>query len=296
MNLILNVLFLGVCCAFVLAFIYSFVLNLIRANKVKKEMAIACDYVVGTVTEVAKVKGGVCVRVGYVSKSNNIKFEEIFELSNKEFNDQYYVGQEVKIFYPDVKNSKKVVCFPVYLEGQKITMEKAPIISDCLLMAGNIYIFVMVLLLLLKADPVTNVNGLVWNGRPLLSFLSFSTLPEGMTGCFDNQIIILLFVVFYFVFIISYLIERIKGMSNPQKLVYLKLCGLKGTAEVKTFKLGKKNAAGVKESQMKIEYYTNDGVKVNCDLNSCLYTETQEQFIELLYDEKNPTNVVYVRK
>ena len=47
---------------------------------------------------------------------------------------------------------------------------------------------------------------------------------------------------------------------------------------------------------MKIEFFTNSGEKVECDLNSYLYSETEEQFIDILYDEKNPKNVCYMRK
>ena len=60
------------------------------------------------------------------------------------------------------------------------------------------------------------------------------------------------------------------------------------------FKFGKsKNAQGVKESLLEIEFFTNSGEKVNCSLNSYLYTNTQEQYIDILYDPKNPKNVVY---
>ena len=65
-------------------------------------------------------------------------------------------------------------------------------------------------------------------------------------------------------------------------------------AEVKTFKFTKnKNNQGTKESALEIEFFTNAGEKVNCSLNSFLYTETQEQYIDILYDESNPKNVVY---
>ena len=83
-------------------------------------------------------------------------------------------------------------------------------------------------------------------------------------------------------------------MPSRQRSARLKICGIKGTAEVKTFKFGKsKNAQGVKESILEIEFFTNSGEKVNCSLNSYLYTNTQEQYIDILYDELNPKNVVY---
>ena len=104
----------------------------------------------------------------------------------------------------------------------------------------------------------------------------------------------LLVIIMFYLMLFTYIKERLFGMSAEHKTAYLKLCGIKGTAEVKTFKFGKsKNAQGTKESLLEIEFFTNSGEKVNCGLNSYLYTDTQEQFIDILYDEFNPKNVVY---
>ena len=68
-------------------------------------------------------------------------------------------------------------------------------------------------------------------------------------------------------------------------------------AEVKTYKFGRnKDAKGNKESMLQIEFYDNKGNLVQANLNSYMYTETQEQYINILYDLKNPKNVVYMRK
>ncbi len=295
MNLIVNILVLLVIIGFVGVFLFSFILNLIRAINANKAIKTNPSYVEGKVIEITKDKRRVYVRVEYISKSNMTKFNDVFEFTPKEFNDQYYEGQEVKIYYADPKGLKKVNCFPIYLEGQKRGLEVSPIVLDAFLFAGSVYVLVLSLLSLLTKDPKTGIIGLEWNGRPLISNFSLNTVPEGTTGCF-NILNLFIFAIFY-IMLFSYLVERISGMSAVHKQYYLKICGIKGTAEVKTFKYGKsKNAQGYKEAQMKIEFFTNSGEKVECDLNSYLYSETEEQFIDILYDEKNPKNVCYMRK
>ena len=46
---------------------------------------------------------------------------------------------------------------------------------------------------------------------------------------------------------------------------------------------------------LEIEYYTKTGEKINTRLNSFLYTETQEEYIDIIYDDKQPKNVVYLK-
>lgn len=47
---------------------------------------------------------------------------------------------------------------------------------------------------------------------------------------------------------------------------------------------------------MEIEFYNNKGEKIKANLNSFMYTETQEQYVNILYDVHHPKNVVYMRK
>ena len=42
------------------------------------------------------------------------------------------------------------------------------------------------------------------------------------------------------------------------------------------------------------EYVGQEKIKAN--LNSFMYTETQEQYVNILYDVHHPKNVVYMRK
>lgn len=295
MNLILNGLVLLVAFLFAAAYLYSLILNLFRALKVNKVIKESPNAVTGRVVEIIKQKSRVFVKVEYVSTVNRSKFIDVFELTYKEFNDQYYEGQEVKIYYPETKNLKRVNCFPTYLEGQKIGLESGPLFTDIILFAGGVFVFVSILSTLLTKDEATGLTGLQWNGRPLVTGFDLNTVSTGATGCF--QVLYLFVIVIFYMMLFTYLLERIAGMTAQHKQSYLKICGLRAMAEVKTFKFGRsKNAQGQKESQMKIEFCTSAGEKVACDLSSFLYTETQEQYVDILYDEKNPKNVVYMRK
>ena len=78
---------------------------------------------------------------------------------------------------------------------------------------------------------------------------------------------------------------------------YLKAYGHHTKARVVTFKLGgKKNPKGFKESRMTIEYRNPLGELTQTMLSSYAYTETQEEYIDVIYDPKNPKNVVYLLK
>lgn len=295
MNFILNLVVVIVTIGFAGAYIFNLILNLKRSLNINKVIKENPKFVEGKVVEIDKQKSRVYVKVEYLSNANMLQFVNVFELTYKEFNDQYYEGQIVKIYYADTKSLKKVNCFPIYLEGQKIGLEMGPLFTDIILVAGGIYVFITILLQLLQKDE-TGLIGLQWNGRPFIeSTRNFDTLIEGTTPCFSGVYIFVIAI--FYVMLFTYMKERILGMSANHKNNYLKICGVKSTAEVKTFKFSKqKNGNGLKESVMEIEFFTNAGEKINCELRSFLYSETQEQFVDILYDEKTPTNVVYMRK
>lgn len=296
MNLLLNLLVLIITGGFVGLFIYNLVLNVIRAINANKQMQQSYDSVEGVIKDIKKEKNRVYIQVEYLSKANNTKFADFFEMSVKEFKEQYTIGDKVTINYLITQGLKKVNCFPTFLSGQKIKVESTPIITDAILLLGGAYIFVTMLLMMLVRDE-SGLTGLMWNGRPLLSSLKLNTVPEGTKGVLDSNMFILLIAVFFYVVVFGYVLDRLTNLPQNQKTLYLKLCGVKGTAEVKTFKFSKsKNAQGLKESLMKISFFTNNGEKVDADLSSYLYSETQEQYVSILYDEKNPKNVVYMRK
>ncbi len=293
MNFILNLIAVILTMAAALVFLASLVINLVRALKVNKLIKLDPDYIEGEVIEIIKHKNQVFVRVEYVSKVNMLKFNELFQLTYKEFNDQYYEGQKVKVYYPKLNDTKRVTCFPTYLEGQKKGINAGQLFTDILLFGGGAYIAWVVLSSVISPCPETGLIGLEWNGRPFIeSTRNLDTILEGATPCLTGIYVII--ILMFYVMLFTYIKERLFGMSAEHKTAYLKICGIKGTAEVKTFKFGRsKNAQGVKESLLEIEFFTNSGEKVNCSLNSYLYTQTQEQYIDILYDELNPKNVVY---
>ena len=293
MNFILNLLAVILTMAAACVFLTSLIINLVRALKVNKLMKLDPDFVEGKVVEVINHKNRVYVRVEYVSKVNMLKFTELFELTQKEFNDQYYEGQSVKVYYPKLDGVKNVTCFPTYLEGQKMGISAGQLFTDILLFGGGAWIAWVVLNYMITPCKNTGLIGLEWNGRPFInSTRNLDTIAEGAEPCLSGIYVII--ILMFYVMLFTYIKERLFGMSAEHKTAYLKICGIKGTAEVKTFKFGRsKNAQGVKESLLEIEFFTNSGEKVNCSLNSYLYTQTQEQYIDILYDEKNPKNVVY---
>lgn len=293
MNFILNLLVVIATIGAALVFLANVIINLVRAIKVNKLMKQDPDYVEGEVIEIINRKNQVFVRVEYVSKVNMLKFTELFQLTQKEFNDQYYEGQKVKVYYPKISGTEKVTNFPTYLEGQKMSIQPGQVFTDVLLFAGGAYIAGVVLGSVVTPCSETGLIGLEWNGRPFIEQTrTLDTILEGATPCLTG--IYLLIIVMFYLMLFTYIKERLFGLSAEHKTAYLKIRGIKGTAEVKTFKFGKsKNAQGTKESLLEIEFFTNSGEKVNCSLNSYLYTDTQEQFIDILYDELNPKNVVY---
>ncbi|MEI3505332.1 MAG: hypothetical protein V8Q77_03545 [Bacilli bacterium] len=117
----MSIAYITIIMGFMVVYITAFVLNLIRAKKVNKEMKKSCRSVKGKIVEIVKEKKRVFIRVEYTSPSNYTKFVDYFDLTEKEFNDQYYVDQEVEIYYPQIENWKPVTCFPTYLEGQPIS-------------------------------------------------------------------------------------------------------------------------------------------------------------------------------
>ena len=96
----MSIAYITIIMGFMVVYITAFVLNLIRAKKVNKEMKKSCRSVKGKIVEIVKEKKRVFIRVEYTSPSNYTKFVDYFDLTEKEFNDQYYVDQEVEIYYP----------------------------------------------------------------------------------------------------------------------------------------------------------------------------------------------------
>ena len=133
MNVIISVIYYILIVLFMFGYIACFILNLIRAVQVNKGMKEEYNTIKAKVIEVIKEKKRVFVKVEYLSTANFTKFVDFYEFTEREFNDQYYVDQELEIYYPKVDKVKRVTCFPTYLEGEKIKIKSAPIVTDVIL-------------------------------------------------------------------------------------------------------------------------------------------------------------------
>lgn len=285
MDIVLSVVYYIFMCFFMVAYTGCFVVNFIRAYKINKIMKVKYLSVNAKVIEIIKEKKRVFVKVEYKSATNYVNFIDFFELTEKEFKDQYYVDQELKIYYPNVDDLKRVTCFPTYLEGQPIKMKTGPLVSDFLLAAVSIFMVGWVTTLVIKLG-----------GFYIFNDANTSVEAAGNCASFSSALVYML-PVFMYITTIPYLIERFTLASKEENQNYLKLYGAKCMAEVKTFKFSNtKNDKGVKESILTIEFYDNKGELIKANLNSFMYTETQEQYVNILYDLKNPKNVVYMRK
>ena len=118
----------------------------------------------------------------------------------------------------------------------------------------------------------------------------------GENGLYSNYFYILLMFVIYFI-LCNYMVSSIFDAPRKDVQNYLKFYGNVTKARVITFKFGKsKNSRGLKESIIDLEFSTNSGEQVKTKLTSFMYSETQEEYIDILYDPKNPKQVVYLRQ
>lgn len=285
METFLSIVYYILIILFMLAYIGCFVLNLIRAIKMQKAMKVEHEKVPAKVLEIIRERKRVFVKVEYMSPTSYVKFIDYFEMAEKEFKDQYYVDQELEIYYPKVEGIKRITCFPTYLEGQKIAIKAGPLVTDGILGLVGIFMTGWFTTLIIAAGG-------------FYIFHEANMTAADMTDCtsFSSALVYML-PLFMYITTVPYLIERVLTASKEENQSYLKLYGAKCMAEVKTYKFGKnKDANGNKESLLEIEFYNNKGELVKTRLNSFMYTETQEQYINILYDIKNPKNVVYMRK
>lgn len=274
MNFLVNYLILIIAAGLTGFYLTSFIINLIRTNKVKKELYNNPTTLKGNITKIMEHKKKVYVRVKFRSPSNNMDFENVFEYFKDEFNDQAKVGDEVLLTYPEISNLKRVYAFPMFLEQDKIKMPIGATVTDLLLVGFGIYVLISIVISMVQAGAFTN---------------NISVTEV------HNAIMLILYAVMHLL-LLSYGIDRMINAPIEDNQNYLKIYGIQCTAQVKTFKFaGSKNAKGFKESQMEIEYYNEKGEKIETRCASYYYSETQEEFINILYDPKNYKNVVYVK-
>ena len=264
--IVINFIFFGL-------YTFNFIISLIRDIKSKNKFK-TNDYltVEGTVIKIDENKKFTYVIIEFTGPKNLIAFTQTFQYTVEEFKkNPYEVGDKVKLAYNDVSNVKKLHTFPIIIEGSKPKLEKGAIFANLALVgvAGYFSIYVLITTL----NKWSEEFGKIFSGTYVL-------------------IVLMIYVV-----LLTYLIESIFSIPKTENQNYLKAYGHHTKARVVTFKLGgKKNPKGFKESRMTIEYRNHLGELTQTMLSSYAYTETQEEYIDVIYDPKNPKNVVYLLK
>ena len=264
--IVINFIFLGL-------YTFNFIISLIRDIKSKNKFK-TNDYltVEGTVIKIDENKKFTYVIIEFTGPKNLIAFTQTFQYTVEEFKkNPYEVGDKVKLAYNDVSNVKKLHTFPIIIEGSKPKLEKGAIFANLALVGVAGYFSIYIL--------ITTLNK--WS--------------EEFANIFSGTYVLIVLMIY--VVLLTYLIESIFSIPKTENQNYLKAYGHHTKARVVTFKLGgKKNPKGFKESRMTIEYRNHLGELTQTMLSSYAYTETQEEYIDVIYDPKNPKNVVYLLK
>ena len=264
--IVINFIFFGF-------YIFNFIISLIRDIKAKNKFK-TNDYltVEGTVIKIDENKKFTYVIIEFIGPKNLISFTQTFQYTLEEFkNNPYEVGDKVKLAYNDVSNVKRLHTFPIIIEGSKPKLEKGAIFANLALVGVAGYFSIYIL--------ITTLNK--WS--------------EEFGNIFSGTYVLIVLMIY--VVLLTYLIESIFSIPKTENQNYLKAYGHHTKARVVTFKLGgKKNPKGFKESRMTIEYRNHLGELTQTMLSSYAYTETQEEYIDVIYDPKNPKNVVYLIK
>ena len=258
---------------FLVTYIVNFIIGLIRDINVKKLFK-AGEYktVTAEVIDIKENKRNVNMLVEFIGPNNLVLFSQQFDFLIDEWKkNPYTVGQKINLSYVDVKNQKKIHTFPLLIENAKIKLDKGPLFANGALVGVALYFSLNVLL--------TTLN-------------NFSKPFEELF----NPAYIFIVIIIYFV-LFSYLTESLFSIPRSENQNYLKVFGHIAKARVVTFKLGgSKNPKGYKESRMTIEYSNHLGETTRTNLASYMYTETQEEYIDIVYDPKNSKNVVYLKR
>ncbi len=276
----LKILYIIVLSMFLVSFIFNFIMSLIKDIKAKKAIKTNPVHQKGIIRNIEKFKGRVYLSVEFSSNHNRLLLSETFELFESDIKGkEYYVGQEVDMIYKDVTNEKRVRIFPLLLSDLKIKLDKGPLFLNIALIVMGAFILGNTLNLYAQKQAWTTDIQLI-----------------GESGIYENSFYMLLMFVVYFL-ISNYMVQSL--IDTPRKDIqnYLKFYGNVTKARVVTYKFGKaKNSKGNKESIIDLEFSTSDGTQVHTKLTSFLYTESQEEYIDILYDPKHPKTVVYLKQ
>ena len=263
---------------FFFVFVVNFVIGLVRDIKFKNAIKKNPQTLKAHVREIDKVKNRVYMIVDFQSPHNRLNFSEAYEFFESDLKGrEFTVGEEIDLIYNDVTTWKKVMGFPLLIKEFKVKLERGPLFLNIMLIIFSIWVNINMILVYVNNDGF----------NPEVPF-------SGEGGLF-NQIYVLI-MVFVYAMILSYVVVNIAEMPKKDMQNYLKIYGNIAKARVKTYKFGKaKNNKGNKESIITIEFSTNEGVQVETKLTSFLYTETQQEYIDILYDPKKPKCVVFLK-
>jgi hypothetical protein len=263
---------------FFFVFVVNFVIGLVRDIKFKNAIKKNPQTLKAHVREIDKVKNRVYMIVDFQSPHNRLNFSEAYEFFESDLKGrEFTVGEEIDLIYNDVTTWKKVMGFPLLIKEFKVKLERGPLFLNIMLIIFSIWVNINMILVYVNNDGF----------NPEVPF-------SGQGGLF-NQIYVLI-MVFVYAMILSYVVVNIAEMPKKDMQNYLKLYGNIAKARVKTYKFGKaKNNKGNKESIITIEFSTNEGVQIETKLTSFLYTETQQEYIDILYDPKKPKCVVFLK-
>lgn len=263
---------------FFFVFVVNFVIGLVRDIKFKNAIKKNPQTLKAHVREIDKVKNRVYMIVDFQSPHNRLNFSEAYEFFESDLKGrEFTVGEEIDLIYNDVTTWKKVMGFPLLIKEFKVKLERGPLFLNIMLIIFSIWVNINMILVYVNNDGF----------NPEVPF-------SGEGGLF-NQIYVLI-MVFVYAMILSYVVVNIAEMPKKDMQNYLKLYGNIAKARVKTYKFGKaKNNKGNKESIITIEFSTNEGVQIETKLTSFLYTETQQEYIDILYDPKKPKCVVFLK-
>ena len=216
--------------------------------------------------------------VEFQSEHNRLNFTETYEffesdLKGREFN----VGDQVDLIYNDVSSWKRVMGFPLLIKDFKVKLDKGPLFLNIMLVLFSVWVNTTTIL------TFVNNNG-----------FSKDVAFTGENGLFNSFYVLIM--VFVYAMILSYVVVNIIEMPKKDMQNYLKFYGNIAKARVKTYKFGRaKNSKGNKESIITIEFSTSSGEQVETKLTSFLYTETQQEYIDILYDPRKPKCVVFLK-
>lgn len=276
--MLLKIAYLSVNIFFFFVFIINFVIGLVRDIRYKKALRNNPQTVNAYVRQVDKVKNRVYMLVEFQSEHNRLTFTETYEFFESDLKGrEFSVGDPVDLIYNDVSSWKRVMGFPLLLKEFKVKLDKGPLFLNIMLVLFSIWVNATTIL------TFVNNNG-------FSDEINFS----GENGLFNPVYVLIM--VFVYAMILSYVVVNIIEMPKKDMQNYLKLYGNIAKARVKTYKFGRaKNSKGNKESIITIEFSTNSGEQVETKLTSFLYTETQQEYIDILYDPRKPKCVVFLR-